>query len=156
MNMQVVNSGATSLEQSDGPPRVAPPPAGLSRLTALIFAIACGLSVANVYFAHPLLDAMAHDFAIAPASVGIVVTVTQIGYGLGLFFIVPLGDLFDRRKLIAGQAILSAVALVAVGVAPNAAMLLASLAVVGLLAVVVQVLVAFAADLAVASQRGRA
>lgn len=48
MNMQVVNSGATSLEQSDGPPRVAPPPAGLSRLTALIFAIACGLSVANV------------------------------------------------------------------------------------------------------------
>lgn len=156
MNMQVVNSGATSFEQSDGPPRVAPPPAGLSRLTALIFAIACGLSVANVYFAHPLLDAMAHDFAIAPASVGIVVTVTQIGYGLGLFFIVPLGDLFDRRKLIAGQAILSAVALVAVGVAPNAAMLLASLAVVGLLAVVVQVLVAFAADLAVASQRGRA
>ncbi|TIU39866.1 MAG: MFS transporter [Mesorhizobium sp.] len=156
MNMQVVNSGATSFEQSDGPPRVAPPPAGLSRLTAPIFAIACGLSVANVYFAHPLLDAMAHDFAIAPASVGIVVTVTQIGYGLGLFFIVPLGDLFDRRKLIAGQAILSAVALVAVGVAPNAAMLLASLAVVGLLAVVVQVLVAFAADLAVASQRGRA
>lgn len=156
MNMQVANSGATSLEQSDGPPRVAPPPAGLSRLTALIFAIACGLSVANVYFAHPLLDAMAHDFAIAPASVGIVVTVTQIGYGLGLFFIVPLGDLFDRRKLIAGQAILSAVALVAVGVAPNAAMLLASLAVVGLLAVVVQVLVAFAADLAVPSQRGRA
>ncbi|TIM98442.1 MAG: MFS transporter [Mesorhizobium sp.] len=154
MNMQVVNSGATSFEQSDGPPRVAPPPAGLSRLTALIFAIACGLSVANVYFAHPLLDAMAHDFAIAPASVGIVVTVTQIGYGLGLFFIVPLGDLFDRRKLIAGQAILSAVALVAVGA--NAAMLLASLAVVGLLAVVVQVLVAFAADLAVASQRGRA
>ncbi|MER9371305.1 MFS transporter [Mesorhizobium sp. M0491] len=156
MNMQVANSGATSLEQSDGPHRVAPPPTGLSRLTALIFAIACGLSVANIYFAHPLLDAIAHDFAIAPASVGIVVTVTQIGYGLGLFFIVPLGDLFDRRKLIAGQAILSAVALVAVGIAPNAAMLLASLAVVGLLAVVVQVLVAFAADLAVASERGRA
>ncbi|MER8447940.1 MFS transporter [Mesorhizobium sp. M1066] len=156
MNMQVANSGATSLEHSDGPHRVALPPTGLSRLTALIFAIACGLSVANIYFAHPLLDAIAHDFAIAPASVGIVVTVTQIGYGLGLFFIVPLGDLFDRRKLIAGQAILSAVALVAVGVAPNAAMLLASLAVVGLLAVVVQVLVAFAADLAVASERGRA
>ncbi|WP_136620478.1 MULTISPECIES: MFS transporter [Mesorhizobium] len=157
MDVQVVNGGTTSLKQSDGPPRVAPsPPAGLSRLTALVFAIACGLSVANVYFAHPLLDAMAHDFAIAPASVGIVVTVTQIGYALGLFFIVPLGDLFDRRKLIAGQAILSAVALVAVGVAPNAAMLLASLAVVGLLAVVVQVLVAYAADLAVASERGRA
>lgn len=157
MNMQVVNSAATSLERSDGPPQVTPAsPPGLSGMTALVFAIACGLSVANVYFAHPLLDAMAHDFAIAPASVGIVVTVTQIGYALGLFFIVPLGDLFDRRKLIAGQAVLSAVALIAVGIAPNAAMLLASLAVVGLLAVVVQVLVAYAADLAVPSERGRA
>ncbi|ANN61595.1 transporter [Mesorhizobium sp. SEMIA 3007] len=125
-------------------------------MTALVFAIACGLSVANVYFAHPLLDAIAHDFAIAPASVGIVVTVTQIGYALGLFFIVPLGDLFDRRKLIAVQAVLSAVALSAVGIAPSAAMLLTGLAVVGLLAVVVQVLVAYAADLAVPSERGRA
>lgn len=157
MNVQVVNSAATTLERSDGPPQVVPAsPPGLSGMTALVFAIACGLSVANVYFAHPLLDAMAHDFAIAPASVGIVVTVTQIGYALGLFFIVPLGDLFDRRKLIAGQAVLSAMALIAVGVAPNAAMLLASLAIVGLLAVVVQVLVAYAADLAVPSERGRA
>ncbi|MEZ2333044.1 MFS transporter [Mesorhizobium sp. RCC_202] len=130
--------------------------AGLSRLTVLIFAAACGLSVANVYFAHPLLDAIAHDFAIDPASVGIVVTATQIGYALGLFFIVPLGDLLDRRKLIAGQAVLSALALVLVGFSPNAAVLLASLAVVGLLAVVVQVLVAYAADLAVPAERGRA
>jgi predicted MFS family arabinose efflux permease len=129
---------------------------GLPRLTALIFAVACGLSVANVYFAHPLLDAIAHDFAIDPASVGIVVTVTQIGYALGLFFIVPLGDLFDRRKLVATQAMLSALALVVVGLSPSAAVLLASLAAVGLLAVVVQVLVAYAADLAPPAERGRA
>ncbi|TPK61681.1 MFS transporter [Mesorhizobium sp. B2-4-19] len=157
MNMQVVNGTAAGTQRSDGPSRVvAASPPGLSGMTALVFAIACGLSVANVYFAHPLLDAMAHDFAIAPASVGIVVTVTQIGYAIGLFFIVPLGDLFDRRKLIAVQAILSAVALSAVGIAPSAAALLASLAIVGLLAVVVQVLVAYAADLAVPSERGRA
>ncbi|WP_027052185.1 MFS transporter [Mesorhizobium erdmanii] len=157
MNMWVTNSAATEAERSNEPSQAtAPSPPGLSGLTTLVFAIACGLSVANVYFAHPLLDAMAHDFAIAPASVGIVVTVTQIGYALGLFFIVPLGDLFDRRKLIAGQAVLSTVALIAVGIAPNAAMLLASLAIVGLLAAVVQVLVAYAADLAVPSQRGRA
>jgi len=128
--------------------------AGLSRLTALIFAAACGLSVANVYFAHPLLDAIARDFSIDPASVGIVVTVTQIGYALGLFFLVPLGDLFNRRKLIAGQAVLSALALVLVGFSPNAAVLLASMAAVGLLAVVVQVLVAYAADLAAPEERG--
>ncbi|CDX29229.1 putative uncharacterized transporter YgaY [Mesorhizobium plurifarium] len=130
--------------------------AGLPRLTALIFAVACGLSVANVYFAHPLLDAIARDFAIAPASVGIVVTVTQIGYALGLFFIVPLGDLFDRRRLVATQAVLSALALVLVGLSPSAAVLLASLAAVGLLAVVVQVLVAYAADLVAPEERGRA
>ncbi|BCG87819.1 MFS transporter [Mesorhizobium sp. 113-3-9] len=157
MNLRVVNGVATGAERADRLLQATPDsPPGLSRMTALVFAIACGLSVANIYFAHPLLDAIAHDFAIAPASVGIVVTVTQVGYALGLFFIVPLGDLFDRRKLIAGQAVLSAVALIAVGVAPNAAMLLASLAVVGLLAVVVQVLVAYAADLALPSERGRA
>ncbi|MBZ9975076.1 MFS transporter [Mesorhizobium sp. BR-1-1-10] len=157
MNIQVVNGAPTKVEQREEPGQVTPESSpGLSGMTALVFAIACGLSVANVYFAHPLLDAMAHDFAIARASIGIVVTVTQVGYALGLFFIVPLGDLFDRRKLIAGQAILSAVALIAVGLAPNAAMLLASLAAVGLLAVVVQMLVAYAADLAAPSQRGRA
>ncbi|BCH01780.1 MFS transporter [Mesorhizobium loti] len=157
MNLQVVNGVAAGAERSDRLLQATPAsPLGLSGMTALVFAIACGLSVANVYFAHPLLDAIAHDFAIAPASVGIVVTVTQIGYALGLFFIVPLGDLFDRRKLIAVQAVLSAVALSAVGIAPSAAMLLTGLAVVGLLAVVVQVLVAYAADLAVPSERGRA
>ncbi|TGP89010.1 MULTISPECIES: MFS transporter [unclassified Mesorhizobium] len=157
MNIEVMNGAATKAERTEEREQVTPASSpGLSGMTTLIFAVACGLSVANVYFAHPLLDAMAHDFAIAPASIGIVVMVTQIGYALGLLFIVPLGDLFDRRKLIAGQAVLSAVALIAVGVAPNAAMLLASLAVVGLLAVVVQVLVAYAADLAAPSQRGRA
>lgn len=150
MNMQLREGGLTP---DEGQPET---PAGLSRFTALLFAVACGLSVANVYFAHPLLDAMARDFSIDPGSVGLVVTVTQIGYALGLFFIVPLGDLLDRRRLIVAQAVLSSLALVAVGFSPNAAMLLASLAAVGLLAVVVQVLVAYAADLAVPSERGRA
>ncbi|WP_217568909.1 MFS transporter [Mesorhizobium sp. GbtcB19] len=152
MNLQLQGADLRQLE--DG--KAAKAKAGLPRLTALTFAIACGLSVANVYFAHPLLDAIARDFAIDPASVGIVVTVTQIGYAVGLFFIVPLGDLFDRRKLVATQAVLSALALVVVGLSPSAGVLLASLAIVGLLAVVVQVLVAYAADLAAPAERGRA
>lgn len=120
----------------------------------LLFAIACGLSVANIYYAQPLLDTMARDFAVSPASIGIVMTMTQIGYGLGLIFIVPLGDLLDRRRLIVGQAVLSVAALVAVGLAPTAAVLLTAMAAVGLLAVVVQVLVAFAATLAAPHERG--
>src|SRR5882757_8999723 len=132
------------------------PGGGLSRITVLIFAVAAGLSVANIYYAQPLLDSMARDFGISPAAIGLVVTLTQVGYGLGLIFIVPLGDLIDRRRLIIGQGILSVVALVAVAAARTEAILFASLAAMGLLAVVVQVLVAFAATLAMPAERGKA
>jgi predicted MFS family arabinose efflux permease len=129
--------------------------AALPRRLVVLFAIACGLSVANVYVAHPLLETMARSFAIEPGSIGIVVTVTQIGYALGLIFIVPLGDLTDPRRLIVGQGLLSVAALTVVGSAPNAVVLLLGMFAVGLLAVVVQVLVAYAANLAAPTQRGR-
>lgn len=127
----------------------------LSRGVALLFSVACGLAVANVYFAQPLLDTMADTFGISHATVGIVITVTQIGYGAGLLLVVPLGDLLDRRRLILGQSLLSVLALLAVAFAPTAMALLASMAMVGLLAVVTQVLVAYAAHLADPSERGR-
>jgi predicted MFS family arabinose efflux permease len=120
----------------------------------LLFSLACSLSVANIYFAHPLLDAMARDFSISPTVIGMVVTTTQIGYALGLLFIVPLGDLWDRRRLVLGQMLLSALALVMVGLAPTVPILLAGMAAVGLLAVVIQVLVAFAATLAPPAEQG--
>ncbi|MCB8822828.1 MFS transporter [Microvirga rosea] len=126
------------------------------RATTLLFAVAAGLSVANIYYAQPLLDAMAQDLGIAPAATGLVVTLTQVGYALGLVFIVPLGDLVDRRRLIVGQASLSALALILVATAATASIVFAGMAVIGLLAVVVQVLVAFAATLATPSGRGKA
>lgn len=129
---------------------------GLSRIATLIFAATAGLNVANIYYAQPLLDSMARDFAISPSTIGLVVTLTQVGYALGLIFIVPLGDLIDRRRLVIGQGLLSIVALVAVAIAPTEAILFASLAAMGLLAVVVQVLVAFAATLATPAERGKA
>lgn len=150
----MTNQGAAAGQAISGAPATAG--GGLSRAMTLLFAVACGLSVANVYFAQPLLDAMARDLGIAPATIGIVVTATQIGYAFGLMLIVPLGDLLDRRRLIMGQTVLSAIALVIVGAASNAAMLLAGMVLVGLLAVVVQVLVAFAATLATSAERGRA
>jgi len=127
----------------------------LAPAVVLLFAVACGLSVANIYFAQPLLDTMARDIAITPAVIGGIVTLTQIGYAFGLVLIVPLGDLWDRRRLIVGQTALSAIALTIVGTAPNAAMLLAGMVLVGLLAVVIQVLVAYAATLAAPADRGR-
>jgi predicted MFS family arabinose efflux permease len=129
---------------------------GLARITTLIFAVAAGLSVANIYYAQPLLDSIARDFGISPATIGLVVTLTQVGYGLGLIFIVPLGDLIDRRRLVIGQGLLSVMALLAVATARTEAILFASMAATGLLAVVVQVLVSYAATLAIPAERGKA
>ncbi|WP_237763075.1 MFS transporter [Paenibacillus sp. A3] len=127
----------------------------MSRSVALLFAIACGLAVANVYYAQPLLDAMASELGIDRAAVGVVITATQICYALGLLMLVPLGDLVNRRKLIVGQMLLSVLALIAVGTASTAAVLLAGMGAVGLLAVVTQTLVAYASTLAAPSERGR-
>ena len=126
----------------------------LTKIVLWLFAVACGLSVANVYCSQPLLDTIARDFGISQASVGLVVTATQAGYALGLLFIVPLGDLLDRRRLIVSQLLVSVIALLAVGFAPNLAVMLCAVFVVGLLAVVIQVLVAFAATLAEPEERG--
>jgi cyanate permease len=108
----------------------------MSPAVTLLLSVACGLAVANAYYSQPLLDTMANEFAISHATIGIIGTVTQVGYGLGLLLVVPLGELFDRRDLIVGQSLLSLVALVAVALAPTAEILLASMAAVGLLAVV--------------------
>jgi predicted MFS family arabinose efflux permease len=128
----------------------------LPRWTLLVFAFTCGASVANIYYAQPLLDAIAATFGISPGAVGLVVTLTQVGYAAGLVFIVPLGDLVDRRKLIVAQTLLSAIALAAIGSAPNVLALFGGTMVVGLLAVVVQVLVALSATLARPEERGQA
>jgi predicted MFS family arabinose efflux permease len=127
----------------------------LSKGVVLLFAISCGLSVGNVYYAQPLLDTMAQSFGMNPATIGIVVTLTQVGYGLGLLLLVPLGDLLNRRRLIVGQMLLSVLALVMIALAPGSLWLLIGMALTGLLAVVTQVLVAYAATLALPAERGR-
>ncbi len=79
----------------------------MSRAVTLLFATACGMSVANIYFAQPLLDELSNDFAIDQSIIGLIITITQIFYGLGLLLLVPLGDLLNQRRLIIGQMLLS-------------------------------------------------
>ena len=86
-------------------------------------------------------------FAMDPATIGIIITLTQIGYGVGLLLLVPLGDLLNRRRLIVLQTLLSALALLMIALAPSSTWLLLGMALTGLLAVVTQVLVAYAATL---------
>ncbi len=122
----------------------------------LLLAVTCALAVATVYVAQPLLDSMALSLGVSPAMIGIVVTVTQVGYAAGLLFIVPLGDLLNRKAVVLGQLLLSAAALVAASMAQHWWALLGAMGVVGLMAVVVQVLVAYAAVLAPPHRRGQA
>lgn len=130
--------------------------AGLSRSLVWLFAIASGMSVANVYFAQPLLDALARDFAISQAAIGGVVTATQIGCALALLFLVPLGDAVDRRRLMAIQLMALVAALVVVGMAQSAPVLLAGMLAVGLLGTAMtQGLIACAASAAAPHEQGR-
>ncbi|MGG2056965.1 MFS transporter [Lysinibacillus pakistanensis] len=130
-------------------------PSSITRAVTLLFAAACGISVANIYFAQPLLDQLSEAFGINHSTIGIVITITQIFYGLGLLLLVPLGDLLNQRRLIIGQMLLSTMALVIVGTAFSSIVLFAGMALVGLLAVVTQTLVAFAATMASSAERGK-
>ncbi|MDD2056499.1 MFS transporter [Pseudomonas sp. GD03860] len=130
--------------------------AGLCASLTLLFSVTCALAVANVYFAQPLLASMAQSLGVTAGLIGGVVTATQVGYALGLLLIVPLGDKVNRKRLILTQVILLAIALAAVGASQQWLALLGAMVVMGLMSVVVQVLVAYAAVLATPSQRGQA
>lgn len=128
----------------------------LTRWITLLLAITSAMAVATVYFAQPLLESMAADLGVAQQRIGWVVGATQAGYVLGLLLIVPLGDLIDRKRLLLGQLLFSALALIGVGMAPNWALMLLALVITGLMAVMVQVMVAHAASLAAPGQQGQA
>ncbi|QOZ82664.1 MULTISPECIES: MFS transporter [Chromobacterium] len=141
------------------PPLRKPPPAQAVDMPASLvwlFAAASGLSVANVYYAQPLLDALARDFAIRQAAVGGVVTATQIGCVLALLLLVPLGDLLERRRLMAAQLLALVAALTTVAMARSAPALLAGVLAVGLLGTAMtQGLIAYAASAAAPHEQGR-
>src|SRR5690349_5506510 len=69
------------------------------RILTVVLAIACGLTVANLYYAQPLLDLIARGFHVGQGTATVVVTMTQIGYALGLLFVLPAGDLLENRVL---------------------------------------------------------
>ncbi len=127
----------------------------MSRGVILLFAIASGASVANVYYAQPLLDILAKDFNVSHAAIGGVVTATQIGCALALIFLVPLGDLVNRRRLMALQLIALISALLVVGFAHSTIILLAGMLAVGLLGTAMtQGLIAYAASAALPHEQG--
>jgi MFS family permease len=89
----------------------APARAAMAPLLAFVLALGCGAIAANLYYAQPLAAMIAADFAIPAAASGFVVTLTQIGYGLGLLFVVPLGDIVENRRLVVTMTLLAGGAL---------------------------------------------
>ncbi len=120
-----------------------------------MLAVATGLAIASVYYAQPLVPFIGHDLHLRPAVASLVVTLSQVGFAVGLLLVVPLGDLVERRRLVTGLAVAAAGALVWVGASPSAAFLLPGALAVGATAVTAQVLVPFSASHAGDDERGR-
>lgn len=128
---------------------------GMSRGLTLLFAISGGVAVGNLYWAQPLLKEISDSLHVSTGSAGLLVTVTQIGYAIGVLLIVPLGDTLNRRRLIPIVMAASIVALTASAFAPNFTVLLFTLAAVGLTTVTGQLLTPLAGDLSTDDQRGK-
>ena len=120
-----------------------------------MFAVACGISAANLYYAQPLLPLISRDLHAGAGATALVVTAAQVGYGVGLALIVPLGDILIRRRLVPAILLVAAGALLVGAAAPDLVVLLVAVAVAGLCSVAAQILVPYAAELATDQQRGR-
>ena len=118
--------------------------------------LACAVGVSTIYYNQPLLLEMARTFGVSHGRIGLVAVATQVGYGLGMVFCVPLGDVLERRRLMMRLYGAVAVALLLVAMAPSFAWLVAGSVLVGMLASVTHIALPIAPDLVDHAQRGRA
>lgn len=129
--------------------------APLSSRMILLFATLCAFAVANVYMTQPLLDQIALSLGERESRMGMIITAMQTGYALGLMLLVPLGDLINRKRLVTLMLLASSGLLLAASMASSLYGLSGMLSLVGAMAVVVQIIVAFAASLSVPEKRGQ-
>ena len=127
----------------------------VSRGLVLLLATGCGLAAANLYYAQPLIGPIGAALGLSQAAAGLIVTMSQVGYVLGLVFIVPLGDLVENRRLVVVVLGLCALALLAATVSTRPVPFLAAMLGVGLCSVVVQILIPLSAHLAPEAMRGQ-
>ena len=126
----------------------------MTTFLAGLFAICSGLAIGNLYWAQPLLVQITNGFGLSAASGGLLVTATQIGYALGILFLVPLGDFVRRKRLISIVMTLSVIALVACALSPSFIILSLSLFSMGIVTVSGQIILPLAGDLSKEEERG--
>ncbi|EZP54975.1 MULTISPECIES: MFS transporter [unclassified Sphingomonas] len=130
-------------------------PAGISPGLTAIFAIACGMMVANIYYAQALIGAITPALGLRPSVGGMIVTLTQLGYGAGLFFIVSLADRIENKRLILVLTLGACAGLVGCVLARSATGFLLCSFVTGFCSVGTQIMVPLAAHLAPEERRGQ-
>ena len=131
------------------------PSRDVSPWLVLSLAIACGVTIANIYYAQPLIGPIGETFGIDIASAGLIVTVLQIGYVLGLLFLAPLGDLVENKTLILVTLGGVVASLAVSAVATNAVVFIAASMMLGVTATGTQMILPVAAHLAPERSRGQ-
>lgn len=121
----------------------------------MVMAVGCGLSVANLYYNQPLLVDIARDFQVGDREMGLVTMLSQVGYAVGLFCFVPLGDLLERRGFILVMLGAVTLALAAVAVSPSFPWLAIASLLLGVATIVPQLIIPFAAAIAEPGDRGK-
>ncbi len=127
----------------------------MKRKTVWMMAITSGAAVANLYYNQPLLAVIAQSLHTPARETGFIPILTQIGYALGIFLFVPLGDLMERRRLIVTMLTATALALGAAAVSPNITWLLIASLIIGITTIAPQIIIPFAAQLAQPQERGK-
>lgn len=127
----------------------------LSNLLIVLMSIACGVCAANLYYSQPLLEQISKFFNVSSSIIGIAAMLIQIGYAIGLIFLVPLGDIKERRGLILTMLFCSALALISLSASSNIWWLLFSSLIVGLTSITPMLILPLAAHLAKPAERGK-
>lgn len=127
----------------------------LPQALVLLFALCCGAIVANLYYAQPIIELIAPDVGLSAERASLIVSLTQIGYALGLLFLVPLADLLESRRLMLITTVAALLCLAAAAFATQPDLFLALALLIGLSSVSVQMLIPLAANLAPEASRGR-
>jgi predicted MFS family arabinose efflux permease len=131
------------------------PQTGVPAVLVLLLAAGAGLGAATLYYAQPMLGVLGSEFQATPGAIGLVPTLTQLGYALGILLLAPLGDRYDRRRIILGKVAALTAALVAAAAAPNLGVLLVASLAIGLAATLAQDIVPAMATLAPEAHRGK-
>jgi len=131
------------------------PHRGISAVQVAIFAAACGLTVANIFYTQPLIGLIGPALGVHAGLAGLIVTLTQLGYGAGLLLLVPLSDVLENRRLVIWALSAVVFGLLGIALSKSAATFMASSFVVGVFAAATQILVPFASHLAPEATRGK-